>query len=83
MSAGTGRPQEQPSLGVRFAQMFVIMLECREAEHQARISLAEERDFLPSAERMDPGKDASSPHCSLCGLKGSWALAVLPAVRME
>lgn len=47
MSAGTGRPQEQPSLGVRFAQMFVIMLECREAEHQAWISLAEERDFLP------------------------------------
>lgn len=51
--------------------MFVIMLECREAKRQAQKSLSKERDFLSSAGKMDPGKDASSPHCCLCGLKGS------------
>lgn len=71
MSAGIGRLQAWPRWGEKFSQMFVIMSEGKEAKHQARISLAKERDFLPSAEGMDPEKDVSFPYYCLCGLKGS------------
>lgn len=79
MSAGIGRLQAWPRWGEKFSQMFVIMSEGKEAKHQARISLAKERDFLPSAEGMDPEKRCVisillpvwserklSAHCAAC-----------------
>lgn len=82
MSVGMGKPQERPRWEERFSQMFVIMLSATKPNTRLRMSLAEERDFLSSAERPDQEKDASFPDCRLCGLKRSSALTVQPVFKV-
>lgn len=69
MSAGMRNPQEQPRWEEKFRQMFVIMFSAMKPNTRLRMSLAEERDFLSSAEGLDPEKDESFPEFHLCGLK--------------
>lgn len=78
MSAGTGEPQERPRWEKKFSQMFVFMLSAMKPNNRLGMSLAKERDFLSSAEGLDPEKDESFPDCHLCGPKGSWVLTVPP-----
>lgn len=82
MSVGTGKPQEWPRWENKFSQMFVAMLSAMKPNSRLGMSLAEERDFLSSAEGLDPEKDASFPDCRLCGLKRSLALTVLPVFKV-
>lgn len=82
MSAGTWKPQEWPRWEEKFSQMFVIMLSAMKPNTRLGMSLAEERDFLFSAEGLDPEKDASFPDCCLCGLKRSLALTALPVFKV-
>lgn len=78
MSAGAGKPQEQPRWEEKFSQMFVIVLNAVKPDTRSSMSLNKERDFVSSAEGLCPEKDVSFPDYCLCGLKRSSALTVLP-----
>ena len=62
--------------------MFVIMLSAMKPNTRLRMSLAEERDFLSSAEGLDPERDVSFPDYRLCGLKRSSVLTVPPVFKV-